>query len=239
VLEIFRQHQVWKSKPILRKVYEDIHERMASHIDPGLILEIGSGGVGFRDNKAKVISTDIQIVPWVDVISDAHGLPFKNQVFSNLVMVDVLHHLHSPMLFFKEASSVLKTGGKIILVEPAITTVSHFFYKYFHVENVNMKVDAFKKKLTSTDPYDANQALPTLLFKDPIKFEKLSINFKVIYKKEFGFLTYPLSGGFRTWSLLPSFLYPVFLKIEKYIETYLSRYLSFRMLVVLEKINVP
>ena len=63
--------------------------------------------------------------------------------------------------------------------------------------------------------------------------------FKVIYKKEFGFLTYPLSGGFRTWTLLPSFLYPLFLKIEKYLETYLARHVSFRMLVVLEKINVP
>ena len=62
---------------------------------------------------------------------------------------------------------------------------------------------------------------------------------KVIYKKEFGFLTYPLSGGFRTWTLLPSFLYPLFLKIEKFLETYLARHVSFRMLVVLEKINVP
>ena len=69
-----------------------------------------------------------------------------------------------------------------------------------------MKVNAFDKNLTTADPYDSNQALPTLLFKDLVRFEELINNFKVIYKNEFGFLTYPLSGGYKSWSLLPIFL---------------------------------
>ena len=60
-------------------------------------------------------------------------------------MIDVLHHLHSPVLFFEEASKVLEVGGRIVLVEPAITRISSFFYKYFHSEPVNMKVNAFDK----------------------------------------------------------------------------------------------
>ena len=237
--EIYRQHQVWNNKLVLRKVYDDIYNRMTKFIKPGLILEIGSGGINFNKNYKEVIYTDIQDVPWVDVVSDAHHLPFVKKIFTNILMIDVLHHLHSPVSFFEEASKVLEVGGRIVLVEPAITKISSFFYKYLHSEPVNMKVNAFDKKLTTTDPYDSNQALPTLLFKDLVKFEELISDFKVIYKKEFGFLTYPLSGGFRTWSLLPSFLYPLFLKIEKFLETYLARHVSFRMLVVLEKINVP
>ena len=56
-------------------------------------------------------------------------------------------------------------------------------------------------------------------------------------KNEFGFLTYPLSGGYRSWSLLPIFLYPMFYRVEKYLETFLSSFMGFRMLVVLEKIK--
>ena len=237
--EIYRQHQVWNNKLVLRKVYDDIYNRMTKFIKPGLILEIGSGGINFNKNYKEVIYTDIQNVPWVDVVSDAHNLPFVKNIFTNILMIDVLHHLRSPVSFFEEASKVLEFGGRIVLVEPAITRISSFFYKHFHSEPVNMEVNAFDKNLTTTDPYDSNQALPTLLFKDLVRFEELINDFKVIYKKEFGFLTYPLSGGFRTWTLLPPFLYPVFLKVEKYLETYLARYVSFRMLVVLEKINVP
>ena len=235
--EIYRQHQVWNNKLVLRKVYEDIYNRMTKFIKPGLILEIGSGGINFNKNYKEVIYTDIQNVPWVDVVSDAHNLPFVKNIFTNILMIDVLHHLHSPVLFFEEASKVLEVGGRIVLVEPAITRISSFFYKYFHSEPVNMKVNAFDKNLTTADPYDSNQALPTLLFKDLVRFEELINNFKVIYKNEFGFLTYPLSGGYRSWSLLPIFLYPMFYGVEKYLETFLSSFMGFRMLVVLEKIK--
>ena len=183
--------------------------------------------------RVNVIYTDIQDVPWVDVVSDAHHLPFVKKIFTNILMIDVLHHLHSPVLFFEEASKVLEVGGRIVLVEPAITKTSRFF----HSEPVNMQVNAFDKKLTTTDPYDSNQALPTLLFKDLVKFEELISDFKVIYKNEFGFLTYPLSGGYRSWSFLPISLYPMFYKVEKYLETFLSSFMGFRMLVVLEKIK--
>lgn len=235
--EIYRQRDIWNTKPILKKVYEDIHFRMIKFADPGSSLEIGSGGINLCKNYENTIHTDIQNVPWVDVVSDAHKLPFVKDTFNNILMVDVLHHLHSPVLFFEEARAVLKQGGKIIMVEPAITFFSSFFYKYFHSEPVNMKVNAFDKNLSTIDPYDSNQALPTLLFKDLVRFEKLINNFKVIYKNEFGFLTYPLSGGYRRWSLLPVFLYPMFHRVEKYLETFLSSFMGFRMLVVLEKIK--
>ena len=235
--EIKRQRQVWNNKLVLRKVYDDIYSRMAKFIKPGLILEIGSGGINSNKNYKEVIYTDIQDVPWVDVVSDAHHLPFVKKIFTNILMIDVLHHLHSPVSFFEEASKVLEVGGRIVLVEPAITKISSFFYKYFHSEPVNMKVNAFDKNLTTTDPYDSNQALPTLLFKDLVRFEKLINDFKVIKKIEFGLLTYPLSGGYRSWSLLPIFLYPMFYRVEKYLETFLSSFMGFRMLVVLEKIK--
>ena len=233
--EIYRQHQVWNNKLVLRKVYDDIYNRMTKFIKPGLILEIGSGGINFKKNYKEVIYTDIQVVPWINLVSDAHHLPFKKKIFNNIIMIDVLHHLHSPISFFSEANNVLTTGGRIIMVEPAITFLSSFFYKYFHYEPLDMKVNAFEKRLSTSDPYDSNQALPTLLFRDRVYFEGLVQNFKIVEKKQFGLFTYPLSGGFRKWSLLPIFLYPFLRKLEGYMEYFLSPFMGFRMLVVLEK----
>ena len=129
--EIYRQHLVWNNKLVLQKVYDDIYNRMTKFIKPGLILEIGSGGINFNKNYKEVIYTDIQDVPWVDVVSDAHNLPFVKNIFTNILMIDVLHHLHSPVLFFEEASKVLEVGGRIVLVEPAITRISSFFINIF------------------------------------------------------------------------------------------------------------
>ena len=235
--EIYRQRDVWKSKPILKKVYADIYARMARYALPGTNLEIGSGGVNLISNHQNTIHTDIQNVSWVDVVSDAHKMPFDKNTFDNIFMLDVLHHLHSPVLFFEESRYILKKGGRIIMVEPAITLFSGFFYKNFHSEPVNLNVDVFKNKLSTDDPYDSNQAIPTLLFKDVKNFEKNIKDFRIITKKEFSLLTYPLSGGFRNWSLLPVFLYPSVFKLESYLEKILSQIMGFRLLVVLEKIN--
>ena len=65
--EIYRQHKIWKKKEVLQKVYEDIYNRMNQYIKPGFILEIGSGAPNFKKNSKKVIYTDIQNVPWVDI----------------------------------------------------------------------------------------------------------------------------------------------------------------------------
>ena len=82
-------------------------------------------------------------------------------------MIDVLHHLETPSIFFKEAIRVLKPGGRIIMLEPAITPLSWFFYYFFHQEDVDMSQDPFLvcKSNPNKDPYQSNQAIPSLLFK--------------------------------------------------------------------------
>ena len=232
---IVYQKNIWSNKPILREVYKDILYRMTNYTLPGLILEIGSGGININNEKNSIIYTDIQKVPWLDVVSDAHKLPFAKNAFTNIFMIDVLHHLHSPVLFFEEAGKVLQKGGRIIIVEPAITIISKFFYKYCHSEPVDMHVNVFEEKLTTSDPFDSNQAIATLLFENFQKFENSVSNFKILKKKEFGILSYPLSGGYRNWSLLPMFLYPLIKRIEIYLERLLARYMGFRTLIVLEK----
>ena len=185
-----------------------------------------------------MIKSDIQHSVGVDVVADAQQLPFDSEVFSNIVLFDVLHHLQCPLLFFAEAQRVLKPGGRVIMVEPGITPVSKLLYKMGHEEPVEMgwdmndpcKVDADK------DPYDSNQAIPTILFKrDSQLFLAAVKGFKINSSDWLSLFAYPLSGGFKSWSLLPYKWVHTILKIEEKILPFLGSLMAFRLMVVLEK----
>lgn len=49
-------------------------------------------------------------------------------------------------------------------------------------------------------------------------------------------LAYPLSGGFKRWSLMPAPLVPAMLALEEKIPETVRRQIAFRMMVVLERI---
>jgi hypothetical protein len=85
-------------------------------------------------------------------------------------------------------------------------------------------------------PFDANQAIPTLLF-DKYK-DAFSTAFPDLHMIENSFMSlwcYPLSGGFKPWSLIPSFGIKPILWLEKKMEPYLGQLFGFRLFVVLEK----
>ena len=96
---------------------------------PGLTIEIGGGIGNLKHRLPQVIATDVQFARWLDCVADAQHLPFASDVIANIVMVDVLHHVEFPMLFFREAERVLRAGGRIVMVEPAITWGSTLFYR--------------------------------------------------------------------------------------------------------------
>jgi len=201
-------------------------------------LEIGGGTGNFKSFSPKVVSTDIQFASWLDVVCDAHTLPFKDSSYDNLVLFDVLHHLEQPKVFLDEAMRVLKPGGRLIMMEPAITPVSRVFYTYFHPEDVDTKDDPFCEKAMDPirDPYDSNQALPTLIFDTHrSKFVSLFPDLKIVHAKYVSLFTYPLTGGFRSWTLIPAFLVRPGLYLETLLEPVLGALFAFRLFVVLER----
>lgn len=52
------------------------------------------------------------------VCGDAHHLPFKNEVFDVIAIIEVIEHLDKPDLALKETCRCLKGGGKLILSTP-------------------------------------------------------------------------------------------------------------------------
>ena len=71
------------------------------------------------------------------------GCPSAISCFAGVVMLDVLHHLERPIEFLQEASRVLRPGGRLAMIEPAMTTLARRFYDRFHEEPVDMQADPF------------------------------------------------------------------------------------------------
>jgi SAM-dependent methyltransferase len=236
VLEVYLD--VWDRKPVLRTIYNDFYNRITAVCADGLTIEIGGGIGNLKRRLPNVVSTDIQFASWLDCVADAQHLPFSDGAAANIVMVDVLHHLELPARFFREAERLLRPGGRIVMVEPAITFGSTLFYRLLHQEPVVMSADPLRDGAPdpNRDPYDSNQAIPTLIAtRDRERFLQLFPTLKIAGVDWISLLAYPLSGGFKPWSLVPAGLVRTLLRTERALEPALGRWIAFRMMLVLEK----
>ena len=231
----------WDRKKAIRQLYRDFHRQLFDNCPEGRVLDIGSGTAHIKEFRPDIVSTDILLFPGIDVVADAHRLPFRDQCFTGVVMLDVLHHLERPIEFLKEASRVLKRGGRLAMIEPAMTTLARRFYDRFHEEPVDMNADPFKpvKSNPDRDPFDANQAIPTLLFATaPARrlVEQTVPSLRVRSVEWQSLLAYPMSGGFQRWSLIPAAWVDPVLAFEKWVPGPVRKHLAFRMMVVLERV---
>lgn len=232
----------WRKKPAVRDIYVDLYRRMAALRASGPTLEIGGGSGIFKEFAPDTLSTDILPAPWLDLVADAQTLPFKDASFSNIVMFDVLHHIEYPRKFIAEASRTLRPGGRVIMVEPGISPLSWPFYHFIHPEPVRMGEDPLRDGAPdpARDPFDANQAIPTLMFgRHEKNFASIFPEFSVAHKQWLSLFAYPLSGGFKPWSLIPHALVQPVLKLEDKLAPLLGPLMGFRLLVVLEKHAAP
>ena len=231
------RREVWQSKEILRRLYHRWYGIIGDAIKPGTILEIGGGSGNLKEFFPDVMSSDIIFVPWLDVVADAHHLPFKDGSLDNIVLFDVLHHLRESVSFFSDAQRVLKQGGRILIMEPYVSCASFLVYRFIHSEGVNWNIDPFITdcSVKGKSPFSGNQAVTTLMFeKYKERFIEAYPHIRIIRQERSDFILYPLSGGFNNPSLCPLFLYNLFDRLEKILKP-LSCFLAFRIFIVLER----
>lgn len=79
---------------------------------------LGVGGGPVRDFS----STNLNIGPWpnVEIIADAHALPYANESVDHVSCLAVLEHLSRPDIAMQEMARVLKPGGYILLETPGL-----------------------------------------------------------------------------------------------------------------------
>ena len=228
---------VWDSKPVLRAVYRDYYARIARWRQPGLVLEVGAGSGNLRDELPAVVSSDIVHSPFLDVVADAQRLPVADGSVATIVGVDVLHHIEYPRRFLAEARRALRPGGRVVLVEPAITPVSWAVFKLGHPEPVDLSADplADGEPNPGKHPFDSNQALPTLVAGRHRDRVERDLGLLVAHVERFSLIAYPLSGGFRRWSLMPAGFVNTVLGLERSVERMLGPLMGFRLLLVIER----
>ena len=208
--------------------------------EDGPILDIGAGSGHFRQMSDQIVSLDILPAPWVDVAGAAEALPFADGSIAGIAMLDVLHHLPSPMTFFNEAKRVLKPGGRIAMIEPGITPLSWCFFHYLHQEDVDMSVDpmADQPPHVAEDPLHRIKVCRRCSSRGPdigIASYRALPELTVRQRRWLSLWAYPLSGGFKAWSLIPASLVPSILAVEKCVLPMLGPLMGFRLAVVLER----
>ncbi|MDH5740702.1 MAG: class I SAM-dependent methyltransferase [Nitrospira sp.] len=236
--EVLRHHRVaWKQKPVLRQLYADWYRAMVAWVVPGPTVELGGGSGNLKEHLPEAYCTDVVVVPWLNLVADGQRLPFRSESLANLVLFDCLHHIENVALFFDEAQRSLRVGGRIIIMDPYLSWISSPIYRWVHPEPVDCTEDPLLLKLPRVGrrPFDANQAVATILFeRDRSGFHARYPGFSIQYLRRLACAAYPLSGGFDHPSLLPQWLLIPMLRLEHQLERW-GRFLAFRMMVVIER----
>jgi len=105
---------------------------------PGLLLDAGAGTgrvskiiqrlhpemkIILADESAGMLKEAMKSISFSAVICQTENLPFKEEVFSRIVMVDALHHVKNHSGTINELWRVLTTGGMTVIEEPDIDKV--------------------------------------------------------------------------------------------------------------------
>jgi uncharacterized protein YbaR (Trm112 family)/SAM-dependent methyltransferase len=82
---------------------------MQSLLDDQVVVEIGSGNLAIDDPC--LIRMDVRLTPQVDLVADAHALPFLPGTVDFIFSLAVVEHLRDPFGAAREIYDALKDGG--------------------------------------------------------------------------------------------------------------------------------
>lgn len=238
--ELQETFELWQEKPLIRAVYRDFYLLIRSwlvHDSDGTTVELGAGFGGLKSVHPNCIATDLFDTPWIDQIENAYQLSFDDRSISNLVMMDVFHHLEYPGEVLAECLRVLKPGGRLLLLEPDVGMLGYAVYSFFHHEPLGLREQIRWRRENS----ESNRC--------PMYYAAQANAFRIFARREFGSelddwrilrvlrlasLSYVMAGGLRKRQLYPTAAYGWMKKLDRVCD-FFPWLFSTRMLVVLEK----
>jgi len=139
------------------KVKQYVRERISGNEKT---LDIGSLDVNgsLKDLFTDYIGLDMREGANVDVVSNSHKLPYKDETFDLVTCVEMLEHDSNPFQTLDEIYRVLKTGGKVILAASGINFPKHAYpndYFRYTAEGIGALLYKFKNIDTTDDENEA------------------------------------------------------------------------------------
>jgi len=221
------------SKPFLKAIYDEWYAMLALEVPPGdgLAVEFGSGGGYAAKFIPKLITTEV-FPSAVQMVCNAQAMPFADGALRAIVMTNVLHHLPNVRQFFAEATRCLRPLGRILMVEPWVTSWSRFVYRNFHHEPFDP--EARDWEFPASRPLSgANGALPWIVIsRDQKKFQEEFPKLRIENVQPFLPFRYLVSGGVGMRSLMPGFMHGTWATLERLLETQMPRLGMFAFIVI-------
>ncbi len=232
--------QRWNSKPVLRRIYYEFYARIADYLPAevsGPILELGSGAADITEVIPDCIRTDLFPNPWIDQVENAYALSFSDQFLKGIILIDVFHHLRFPGTALQEFQRVLKSGGRAIIFDPALSLLGKLVYGPLHPEPLGLQdsISWFAPDWWSPDNIDyyAAQGNAHRVFVcDELDLAGAGWKLKVV--KQFADISYIAAGGYSKPQLFPNFAYP-FMRFVDNVCNLFPELFATRLLVVLER----
>jgi SAM-dependent methyltransferase len=209
------RRRIVRENAFLRRTYQDWYRRIATDIpngegpNNGHVLELGSGAGFLADYIPGLITSEVFPTPGVQMVVDAHHLPFADGALKAIVMTNVLHHLPDVERFLGEAARAIRPGGIISMIEPWVSPWSRLIYTRLHHEPFDPAAPSWT--FPTTGPLSsANGALPWILFRrDHQRFQERFPQWRIEHIRPIMPIRYLLSGGISMRPLLPGFAYPI------------------------------
>jgi SAM-dependent methyltransferase len=238
--QIVAFHENWDQKPALRAVYGEFYKLIRKNLSglaDGKMIELGSGIGSIKDVIPECITTDMFPTPWNERVENAYSLSFPDASVSDIILVDVFHHLEFPGSALEEFYRVLRPGGKVLLFEPCLSLLGLFVYGMIHHEPINIMKQITWKAPTS-EPLDspgfyAAQGNATRIFLGRNYRKELNLWHQIRIIR-LSALSYLASGGYRKPQLLPDRVLPFVKIFEGFFDLFPSLFAT-RMLVILTK----
>ncbi|MDI6695165.1 MAG: methyltransferase domain-containing protein [Anaerolineales bacterium] len=125
-LNVVSSYNPWVHRVILQSLF-----------DHHIVLEIGSGNMALDDPN--IIRMDVAYGPYVDVVGDAHALPFLPNSIDFIFSLAVFEHLRNPFEAAKSIFEVLRDGGFIYHECNFVFAYHGFPHHYFNASLQGME----------------------------------------------------------------------------------------------------
>jgi len=164
-------------------------------------------------------------------------LSFPSGSVSDLIMVDVFHHLEFPGTALDEFHRVLQPGGKVLMLEPHVSALGALVYGLFHPEGLKfahrIQWSAPADRVLDQPDYYTSQGNATSIFLGRDHRAELR-RWSDIQVTRLSALSYLATGGYTKPQLLFDDGLHVLQRAERWFDPIPALFAT-RMLVVLTK----